>query len=76
MYSLRGSEAGHLSHMFFITYNSNYEGGIVMKELVGNCCTCKKEIYCLEGFLNGVVSEQGLLCFNCHDEANTDQRNQ
>ncbi len=41
-----------------------------MKELVGNCAECDKEIYCLEGFINGVVLEdkKGILCFDCAEE--------
>ncbi|MFS0864216.1 hypothetical protein [Fredinandcohnia sp. 179-A 10B2 NHS] len=40
-----------------------------MKELVGNCSDCGKEIYCLEGFINGVVSDdkKELRCFVCAD---------
>ncbi|WP_159439892.1 hypothetical protein [Bacillus sinesaloumensis] len=43
-----------------------------MKELVSTCIVCKKEIYCLDGFINGVVSEdkQGILCFDCAEETN------
>ncbi|MFT4417143.1 hypothetical protein ACLM5H_25210 [Fredinandcohnia humi] len=41
-----------------------------MKELVGTCSACGKEIYCLEGFINGVVSDdkKGMLCFDCAEE--------
>ncbi|MEK1828449.1 hypothetical protein AAAC51_03620 [Priestia megaterium] len=28
-----------------------------MKEYVGICTVCQKNVYCLEGFLNGVVVE-------------------
>ena len=42
-----------------------------MKELVGHCNECGKEIYCIDGFLNGIVerSTGTLLCFDC-DESN------
>ncbi len=37
-----------------------------MKEHVGKCSLCEKEIYCLDGFLDGVVSEdRALYCFEC-----------
>lgn len=37
-----------------------------MKELVGTCHVCEKEVYCLDGFLNGVVNDEGvLICFEC-----------
>ncbi|MDM5337798.1 hypothetical protein QUF84_11260 [Fictibacillus enclensis] len=39
-----------------------------MKELVGNCSQCKKPVYCLEGFLNGVHVNGTLLCFSCSEE--------
>ncbi|HZG72199.1 MAG TPA: hypothetical protein VEY51_11760 [Chondromyces sp.] len=41
-----------------------------MKELVGNCKECNKEIYCLDGFLNGVKVADGVICFEC-EEKNT-----
>ncbi|WP_240377664.1 hypothetical protein [Bacillus piscicola] len=40
-----------------------------MRELVGECAVCGKEVFCLDGFLNGVVDEEKkLLCFECTDE--------
>ena len=37
-----------------------------MKELVGECHICSEKIYCLDGFLNGTVNEEGKLrCFAC-----------
>ncbi|WP_281252732.1 hypothetical protein [Halobacillus hunanensis] len=37
-----------------------------MKEHVGECSLCEKEIYCLDGFLDGEVSEdKTLYCFEC-----------
>jgi len=40
-----------------------------MTELVGICNECKKEVYCLDGFLNGVLTEnKEIYCFNCHDK--------
>ncbi|MEH7176622.1 hypothetical protein [Neobacillus vireti] len=41
-----------------------------MKELVGICSTCSKEIFCLDGFLNGVQSdERKLYCFDCYESS-------
>ncbi|WP_195892943.1 hypothetical protein [Bacillus massiliigorillae] len=42
-----------------------------MKEFVGNCTLCQKEINCLEGFLNGVINEKDgrLYCFECDAES-------
>lgn len=37
-----------------------------MKELVGECAECRKSIYCFDGFLDGVISEnRRLYCFSC-----------
>ena len=37
-----------------------------MKELIGNCAVCSREIYCKGGFLDGVIQEnKSLLCFIC-----------
>lgn len=48
-------------------------GGIEMTELVGNCCNCGKEVFCLNGFLNGILAEdKQLLCFEC-DKDNAKQ---
>jgi hypothetical protein len=44
----------------------NISGGFNMRELVGSCSVCKKDVYCLDGFLNGSLDEQGrLACFEC-----------
>ncbi|BBH24147.1 hypothetical protein Back11_54920 [Paenibacillus baekrokdamisoli] len=40
-----------------------------MQELVGQCKTCNKHIFCQDGFINGVVLEdKSLLCFDCYDK--------
>jgi len=39
-----------------------------MQELVGNCNTCGKQVYCLDGFLNGIHSDGQLLCFDCAEQ--------
>lgn len=39
-----------------------------MKELVGSCKCCGKEIFCLGGFFNGVIMEdQQTFCFACYE---------
>lgn len=48
-----------------------------MKEYVGACVRCGVKIYCMDGFLNGTVAENGeLYCFECHDKRleNTENR--
>ncbi|GIO25967.1 hypothetical protein J43TS3_05780 [Ornithinibacillus bavariensis] len=39
-----------------------------MKELVGKCAKCNKEIYCENGFLNGVHENGKLTCFKCTEQ--------
>jgi hypothetical protein len=36
-----------------------------MIEKVGICHNCGKDIHCLDGFLDGVLKECLLLCFDC-----------
>ncbi len=39
----------------------------IMRELIGNCASCNKEVYCNGGFLDGVIQEnKSLLCFTCY----------
>lgn len=39
-----------------------------MKEWVGSCQVCGKDIFCLDGFLNGVHTKDGVvLCFDCEE---------
>jgi hypothetical protein len=39
-----------------------------MKELIGYCTSCEKEIYCLEGFFNGIQSNDlKIYCFECYE---------
>ncbi|MBO8155696.1 MAG: hypothetical protein H0Z32_04490 [Bacillaceae bacterium] len=44
-----------------------------MKEWVGVCQICGKEIYCLNGFLDGVNDEGRLLCFSCSEKVQNQQ---
>jgi hypothetical protein len=40
-----------------------------MVEEVGVCTMCNKTVYCIDGFLNGMLNDQSeLLCFHCFDE--------
>jgi hypothetical protein len=53
------------------TAKQNYiiRRGIFMRELVGSCQQCGKEIFCLDGFLNGVNTRDGkVLCFDCEKD--------
>ncbi|MCV9885612.1 hypothetical protein [Metabacillus halosaccharovorans] len=40
-----------------------------MVEKVGECVTCKKIIYCTDGFLNGVVKNSEVYCFTCAEKS-------
>ncbi|MFK9093401.1 hypothetical protein [Bacillus salipaludis] len=40
-----------------------------MQELIGTCKCCNKKIYCLDGFYNGVVTdEKENYCFECYEK--------
>ncbi|MFJ5715787.1 hypothetical protein [Neobacillus sp. NPDC093127] len=40
-----------------------------MRELIGTCKSCDKEIYCLDGFFNGVITEEKEnYCFECYEK--------
>jgi hypothetical protein len=46
-----------------------------MKEHVGVCHLCKKDVFCLDGFLNGLLDDEGrLICLECStiDKGNLD----
>jgi hypothetical protein len=37
-----------------------------LKELVGCCSCCGKELYCLDGFFNGIYTdEKKIVCYDC-----------
>ncbi|WP_172799222.1 hypothetical protein [Bacillus sp. FJAT-29814] len=45
-----------------------------MRELVGTCKCCNKEIYCLDGFFNGVITEEKqIYCFDCHEKISKEE---
>ncbi|WP_459994017.1 hypothetical protein [Priestia megaterium] len=35
-----------------------------MEEFIGSCTICKKEIYCINGFLNGLIQPDGYGVFH------------
>ncbi|MFC0415395.1 hypothetical protein ACFFHH_07970 [Cytobacillus solani] len=40
-----------------------------MRELVSKCHLCGKDLYCIDGFFNGIhTDEQQTLCFDCAEE--------
>lgn len=46
-----------------------------MEEKVGKCTACGRSIYCENGFLNGVNSEERkLYCFACYEGWQEGQR--
>jgi hypothetical protein len=39
-----------------------------MRELVGTCTCCGKDIFCLDGFFNGMISDKKeIYCFECYE---------
>ncbi|WP_263862290.1 hypothetical protein [Bacillus aerolatus] len=39
-----------------------------MQERVGTCEKYGKELYCLDGFFNGVQEKEGVFCFECAEK--------
>ncbi len=40
-----------------------------MRELVGHCTSCGKSLYCMDGFFNGIHTEDmKIICFECAEE--------
>ncbi|MCM3588766.1 hypothetical protein M3182_24245 [Mesobacillus maritimus] len=40
-----------------------------MKEHIGYCHQCGKEIFCLDGFFNGIhLNSKKILCFKCAEQ--------
>ncbi|MFB5661586.1 hypothetical protein [Alteribacillus sp. HJP-4] len=45
-----------------------------MKEKVGNCADCHVAVYCMDGFLNGVITDsKRVLCFSCAESARAEK---
>jgi hypothetical protein len=43
--------------------------GESVRELVGKCIKCEKDLFCLDGFFNGIILEnKAILCFECSEE--------
>ncbi|MDP4083821.1 MAG: hypothetical protein Q8934_04305 [Bacillota bacterium] len=48
-----------------------------MKELVGHCSCCGKEIFCLDGFFNGIhTDDKKIFCFECHENTKKEKKPQ
>ncbi len=45
-------------------------GGVYLKELIGKCFQCEKEVYCENGFFNGEQVQGKLFCPECAAELN------
>jgi hypothetical protein len=40
-----------------------------VKELVGRCSCCGKELFCLDGFFNGIYTkDKKIICFECESQ--------
>lgn len=38
-----------------------------MRELIGSCSICGRELFCLDGFFNGTYTDDNkIVCFDCH----------
>jgi hypothetical protein len=47
-----------------------------MNELIGCCTRCRKEVYCLNGFLNGVHKDsKEIFCFECYEKLINEKEN-
>lgn len=47
-----------------------------MKELVGLCSLCGKELFCLDGFFNGVhTDDKRVICFECTEKTQSNAEN-
>ncbi len=40
----------------------------MMKELVGTCVFCDKNLYCVDGFFQGQIVNNQNLCFACFEQ--------
>ena len=41
-----------------------------MKELIGCCSCCGKEVFCLDGFFNAIYTDdKKIVCFDCHEKS-------
>lgn len=60
--------------VIIILYEKGKENLTMEKEFVGICGVCEKNVYCHNGFLEGVVQEDHtLVCFSCHNEDKEDK---
>lgn len=57
--------------VIIILYEKGKENLTMEKEFVGICGVCEKNVYCHNGFLEGVVQEdRTLVCFSCQRKIN------
>lgn len=46
-----------------------------MKEFVSHCDLCKKPIYCVAGFYQGVILENGIsICLECEEKRRKNEK--
>lgn len=41
---------------------------ILMKELVGSCVSCGRDLFCIDGFFEGFILDDKNLCINCYEK--------
>jgi hypothetical protein len=59
-----------VNSFYYFMKRERLRGESIVRERVGSCTQCKKSIYCLDGFLDGVISEnQKLYCFPCYERS-------
>lgn len=47
-----------------------------LRELVSLCKCCKKDVYCIDGFFNGVhTEEKEIYCFECYEKLMKENEN-
>ncbi|QDP40004.1 hypothetical protein FN924_07385 [Radiobacillus deserti] len=39
-----------------------------MKELVGTCSICQQDVFCEDGFFNGIHEDGKIICFTCYEK--------
>lgn len=48
-----------------------------MRELVGRCKACGREVFCNDGFFTGIVLEdKSVICFECEEKEQQDATGQ
>jgi len=53
-----------------------FGGELSLRELIGCCKVCSKEVFCLDGFFNGVLTEEKEIhCFECYETMENKKEN-